>query len=156
MAVLSPVGPAPAESAQTIGDGSLQVYSAHAPTGPDLMEEEWVWNENFWNDELLYSPARSDYALYNDQGSLIKWVRNARNPYDPQPAIVSLPPGRYQIEAAADGGENGTFPVRVPVIIKPGQTTRVHLGDGWQPNRGDTQDMVRLPNGDFAGWPANP
>lgn len=154
--VLSSIGPAPIESPPTTGYGSLQVYSAHAPTGPDLMEQEWTWFADSWSNDLLYSPARSDYALYNEQGTLIKWVRNARNQYDPKPTSVSLPPGRYEIEAAADGGESGTFPVRVPVVIKPGQTTRVHLGDGWQPNHCDARDVVRLPNGDFIGWRANP
>ncbi|HTS16133.1 MAG TPA: hypothetical protein VMP11_01020 [Verrucomicrobiae bacterium] len=153
-AVLSPVGPAPTESLAANGNGSLQVYSAHAPTGPDVIDREWVWN-NDWTTELLFSPARSDYALYNDQGTLIQWVRNARNQYDPIPTRVSLPPGQYEIEADADG-DGGTFPVRVPVVIKSGLTTQVHLGDGWQPNHTDTQDMVRLPNGDIAGWRANP
>ncbi|HVM60693.1 MAG TPA: hypothetical protein VMV72_07485 [Verrucomicrobiae bacterium] len=156
MAVLSPVGPAPTQSSPTTGHGSLQVYSANAPTGPDFMEQEWTWQSQFYSGDLLHSPAHSDYAIYNQHGTLIKWVRNARNPYDPKPTIVSLPPGSYQIEAATDGGESGIFPVRVPVVIKSGQTTQLHLGDGWQPNLCDTHDFVRLPNGDLAGWPANP
>ena len=79
-------------------------------------------------------------------------MRNARNPNDGEPALVSLPPGRYEILAQAQDWA-GTVEVTVPVVIRAGRTTTAHLVDGWKPHRHYTdKDVVRLPDGEIAGW----
>ena len=102
----------------------------------------------------MYDPAHSDYTLLTATGSFIKEVRNARDELDPEPTVVPLPPGLYQIRADAEG-PNGTEEVRVPVLIQAGQTTRAHLMGDWKPRRHyEETDVVRLPDGEIAGWVA--
>jgi hypothetical protein len=58
--------------------------------------------------------------------------------------VATLPAGQYAVEAEAtlDG------PVSVPVVTKPGQTTRVVLQPGWKPSgQYAASDVVQLPNG---------
>jgi len=157
VAVLDPVGPAPTEVLTGTRDGSLQVYSARLPSNVDLVEEEWEWNDDGGKNEFLYSPGHSDYAIYAEDGALVKRVRNARNSEDSEPAIVSLPAGRYEVAADAEDGYGGTEPVRVPVAIHSGERTDVHLTEGWRP-RGhySKKEMVPSPSGDVAGSRADP
>jgi hypothetical protein len=85
-------------------------------------------------------------------GRLLKRVRNARDGNDREPTLVSLPPGRYEIQAEAEDYA-GTLEVRVPVIIQAGRTTAAHLSGGWRPQRQYTgNEVVRLPDGEIAGW----
>jgi len=48
------------------------------------------------------SPNLDEYAIYSKVGGFIKRVRNARNPNEPDPVLVSLPPGLYEIQAEAE------------------------------------------------------
>jgi hypothetical protein len=150
--VLEPIGPAPTRGLAKPGNGSLQVYSAQQRADIDPNMEEWFWNDDFGKNDFLYTPAHTDYTIYSQEGGFLKRVRNARDPNDPAPALVALPPGRYEIQAeAADAGS--TVAVKVPVVIRPGETTKVHLVSGWKPHRSYTgQQVVRLPDGDIAGW----
>jgi hypothetical protein len=41
----------------------------------------------------------------------------------------------------------------LPVLIEFGRTTVAHLSDNWQPKAHFTEaDVVRLPDGQIAGW----
>jgi hypothetical protein len=114
--------------------------------------EELLWNNDFGKNEFLYEPAHTDYTIYNEGGRLLKRVRNARDRNDPEPTLVSLPPGRYQIQAEAEDYA-GTLEVRVPVVIQAGRTTVAHLSGGWKPQSQYTRnEVVRLPDGEIAGW----
>jgi hypothetical protein len=154
---LAPIGPAPTEARAGTGDGSLQVYSARLAANVGFMEAEWRWNNDFGKNEFLYSPGHCDYAIYAEDGALVKQVQNAQNYQDSQPTVVSLPSGHFEVAADAEDGYGGTQPVRVPVVIRSGLNTEVHLAEGWRP-RGhySKKEMVSSVSGDVAGWRANP
>jgi hypothetical protein len=67
--------------------------------------------------------AHTDYKLYSAAGAFLKKIRNSIEKEDEIPERVSLPPGRYLVEAQS---ENEGI-VRVPVIIAEGRTTVVNL-----------------------------
>ena len=102
VAILTPVGPAPAGQAMTSGQGYLRVYSARfkKPAARNFME--WQSDYDFTAAPFVYDLAHSDYIISTEHGNILKYVRNARNPADPDPALVALPPGRYKIEAEAE------------------------------------------------------
>ncbi len=152
VAVLEPIGPAPTKRPGNGVDGFLQVYSARKPATVDPNMEERLWDDDFGKNEFLYEPAHTDYTIYALGGKLLEQVRNARNENDPEPTLVSLPPGRYEIQAEGED-DAGPLEVRVPVVIQAGQTTTAHLAGGWKPHRHYTDnDVVRLPDGEIAGW----
>ncbi len=152
VAVLEPIGPAPTVRPQNGGDGYLQVYSARKKADIDLNMEERLWDNDFGKNEFQYDPVHTDYTIYSQGGGFIKQVRNARNPNDPEPVLVSLPPGLYEIQAQAENSA-GTVEVRVPVVIQAGRTTVAHLMGGWKPHHHYTDnEVVRLPDGEIAGW----
>ena len=152
VAVLEPIGPAPARQLRNRSDGYLQVYSARTRADINANMDAWLWNNDFAKNEFQYEPAHTDYTICSQGGGFFKRVSNARNPNDPEPILVSLPPGRYEIQAEAETYA-GTIEVRVPVVIRAGQTTAGHLVDGWKPRRHYTDDeVVRLPDGEIAGW----
>ena len=158
LAASEPLGPAPSPTGRLEhnGPGTLVVYSGQEPTYLDINLEEWLWEEDPGKNAFLYYPAHSDYAIYNQDGTLLKRIHNARNQDDPQPAAVTLPPGQYEIQAQAQD-DTGTYPVKVPVIIRAGQTTAVHLAGDWRPRRAFSDTLVaRLPDGQIAGWLARP
>jgi len=152
IADLQPIGPAPASVSRNSGDGSLQVYSARQQVGFDPNVDEWLWNNDFGRNEFQYLSAHTDYAVYGQNGRLIQRVCNTLTENSAEPAPVSLPPGRYEIRAKAEDYA-GALDVRVPVVIRAGQTTAVHLVNGWKPRRRFTRDeLARLPDGELAGW----
>ncbi len=157
VAVLEPIGPSPRPARQDTTEGFLQVYSARTRTPPAADMAAWQWDSEFGRNQVPrweYNPAHSDYAIYGVNGSLVKRVRNARDPSDGRPALVSLPPGNYEVRAEAEEGPGAMdIQVRVPVVVRAGQTTTAHLAGGWTPRRHYTQgEVVRLPNGQIAGW----
>ena len=101
-----PAGVHPAGSPQ----GYLKVYSA---TG------------EFNDGDLMYYP-HSRYSIYLGNGTRYKRVENHTTPGDENPQLVTLPAGTYYVLAQSD--LNGL--VKVPVIIKGGQTTVVNLQRG--------------------------
>ena len=152
VAVLEPIGPRPAKRLNSPGDGHLQVYSAREQADIDPNMEERLWNDDLGKNEFRYDPAHTDYTIYSEGGRLLKRVRNAPDRNDPEPTLVSLPPGRYEILAEAEDGA-GTLEVRVPVVIQAGRTTTAHLSGGWKPQSQYTRnEVVRLPDGEIAGW----
>ncbi len=138
--VLEPVGPAPAGAVGGSGPGSLMVFSA-LDTAPDF-------------NQSPYRQRYTDYRIYPAEGNhLLKAVHNDSGKLIDGPVRVELPAGNYHVSAKA----NGYGQVTVPVVIKAGQTTAVHLeGSHWWP-RGSAifdADPVRLPGGQIVGWPA--
>jgi hypothetical protein len=145
----------PDRSAQQSKEGSLQVYSARVSADVDVNAEEFFWNNDFGRNDFLYEPAHADYTIYGSDGKVLKRVRNAHDWNDGKPALVKLPPGHYEVQAQAEAYAGETIPVKVPVVIKAGHETVVHLGGDWKP-RGHYKrtELVRLPNGQMAGWRA--
>ena len=138
--VLNPVGPAPGGSFGTGTSGMLQVYSA-LDSAPDF-------------NNSPYRSRYSDYKVYSADGTeLVKAVRNDTGKLIEGPPRIDLAVGRYRVIARA----NGYGEVTVPVVIKPNQTTAIHLeGSHWWPKSSQIFDAnpVRLPSGQIVGWPA--
>ena len=132
---VAPVGPNPITVAPAAGDGQLEVYSA---TSGRLEGNDPTWSQH------------SDYYIYTAHGRRLKHVTNAAGYYSTMPRLVTLPPGRYVVEARA----KGTLRTRVPVVIKPNEITRVHLDGNWQPNA-PVVKVVMAPQGYPVGWRAN-
>ena len=133
---VAPVGPNPATVAPATGDGQLEVYSAYSARVAGI---DQTWQQH------------SDYYIYSaDDGRRLKHVLNAPGYYSSMPRTVTLPPGRYVVEAQA----KDALLTRVPVVIKPGEITRVHLDGNWQPNAPGVK-VVMAPEGYPVGWRAN-
>ena len=91
----------------------------------------------------------TDYYIYGRDGKLARRIGNNDGRYAEPPRQVMLPAGQYLVVAQA----NDYFWVEVPVTIKRGQTTRVHLDDHWQPPADAPKtELVCLPNGNPVGW----
>jgi hypothetical protein len=153
LAVSEPVGPAPTGSAMTSAGSELQVYSARVRAPVDLNKEEWLWNNDFGRNDFLYEAAHTDYTIYTQDGKVFKQVKNARNYEDPKPAVVSLPPGTYKIEARArDFGW-----VTIPVVIDQNKLTVVNLQRSLNPavESVDRSNAVLLGGNRIVGWRAN-
>jgi hypothetical protein len=151
--VLEPIGPSPRPQAQNSAEGRLKVYSARTVAEPDMAA--WQWDSEFGRNQILklqYNPAHSDYAIYTQGGALVRRVSNARDASDGRPTVVSLAPGTYEVRALAEAAV-GSVEVGVPVVVQSGRTTGVHLVRGWKPHgRYTDREVVRLPNGQIAGW----
>ncbi len=129
VAVVGPVGPAPTGRAKASGGSSLQVYSARVRALVDVNKEEFLWNNDFGKNDFLYEPAHSDYTICTRDGTVLEHVRNARTANDPEPAVVPLPPGNYEVKAKArDYGV-----VTIPVVVEAGKLTVVNLQRGGNP-----------------------
>lgn len=126
----SPVGPAPTEPAKKASVGSsLQVYSARITVPIDVNREEFLWNNDFGRNDFLYGVMPSDYTICTRDDKVLERVHNAGKGNDPEPAVVPLPPGIYEVRAEArDFGL-----VTVPVVIETGKRTRVNLQRGHNP-----------------------
>lgn len=131
---VAPVGPDPALSGYNASEGTLQVFSN-------------IIGHNRGGNPPWYQHA--DYYLYDLQGKLLKHVNNTIGYYESAPPMVPLPAGTYLVKAPA----NDFMWVKVPVTIKGGQTTRVHLDDKWSPPAGTPIGLlIRMPNGEPVGW----
>jgi hypothetical protein len=119
----------------------LVVYSAFDPT-PDL-------------NRSPYRRRFTDYQIFSADGQqLIQLVNNNRETLVNTPPAVELATGSYRVVARA----NGYGPVTVPVVVKPGQVTTVHLeGSVWWPRSSPIfeSNPVRLPKGEIVGWRAD-
>ncbi|MGO9586331.1 MAG: hypothetical protein ACLP2Y_09065 [Limisphaerales bacterium] len=148
------VGPDPALTPQNSGTGFLQVYSARERVPIDLNREEFFWNDDYGRNEFLFYAAHTSYALYAPGGRLLERVRNANGMNDADPTMVKLSPGVYNVEAEARDYDDVNWTVMVPVLIKPGLTTTVHLDGNWNPaiSRKKGGEMVWLPNESIVGW----
>lgn len=153
LTVSEPVGPAPTAGVIRSGGSQLQVYSAREKAPIDLNKETFLYNNDFGRNDFLYEAAHTDYTIYTDNGKVVEHVKNARNYEDPQPAVVSLPPGNYRIEARArDYGW-----VTIPVVIEEHKLTVVNLQRSPNPavESIDRADAVLLGGNRIVGWRAN-
>ncbi len=131
---VEPVGPNPAYSGGRIAEGALQVFSN-------------MIGRSEGDDPPWYQHA--NYNIYDQQGKLLKHVNNTIGYYESAPRLIVLPAGEYLVKAPA----SDYLWVSVPVRIEGGQTTRIHLDDKWMPPANVSNGMVvRLPNGEPAGW----
>ena len=139
--VLDPIGPPTSQSAGAGSNGTLVVFSASAPHAD-------------FND-LPYLRHYTDYKITYRDGKPVQTVHNDSAALPEGPRRVQLPVGAYSVVARA----NGYGVVTVPVIIRPGQVTTVHLegSSSWQSRSLLSQsNPVRLPDGEIAGWRASP
>jgi hypothetical protein len=131
-----PVGPAPVQ-ANSADVGFLTVYSATA----------WSTGDDDGPRQLNHT----DYDISAPDGKLFGHITST----DEEPPRVSLPAGNYTVVAQSDTA--GT--VIVPVIIKTGRTTVLHLErqKDWQVAGGvGSAELLRLPNGQPIGFRAGP
>jgi hypothetical protein len=135
--VLAPVGPPPAALVQGL-EGSLVVYSAAGR------------NARFSSPP--YRVVYSDYELRSRDGKFLQSIHNDTESFAGGPKHVALSAGEYQVFARA----NGYGYVTVPIVIRPHQTTTVHLaGGGWTSDSPAPSDSIRLPGGEVVGWNAD-
>lgn len=133
--VLDRVGPSKEPALARSNEGNLVVYSAWSPlmnmTDPD-------------------TSLHSDYTILSSDGAVYRKVRNWQSKVLREPASISLPPGRYTVEA--NSAEHGK--VQVPVLIVAHRPTTIHLdGEPEHDFRGVAKsDLVSLPNGYVVGW----
>ncbi|HVM60961.1 MAG TPA: hypothetical protein VMV72_08845 [Verrucomicrobiae bacterium] len=134
--VLGTVGPDPSAPASATATGFLKVYSA---------VKCYPYDRQFYY-------GHTDYGVYDTKGTRVRSVRNAASYHDLAPALVSLPAGRYDVVAWADGYEL----VKVPVVIRTGQLTEVNLEADRKPDvTATTEDsVVRMDDGRIVGWSA--
>jgi hypothetical protein len=104
--VLPPVGPAPVRTARLVREGYLTVYTP-------------IIEPNINPDTQFY--PHTAYAIYDSQGRFYKVVRNHVGAWDETPYTVSLPSGRYTVQAVSEFAGD----VIIPVIIRSGRTTVV-------------------------------
>ena len=143
------VGPVPVVKSTEPGDGALQVYSAKEKALAHVTA-----SDVFENDQIRYEAAHTDYAIYDNNGNLVKKVGNARNPHDSCPALVKLAAGQYKVVAKAQTADGWTVTYNVPVIIKAGGKTVVHLEPDWRPSNILEQNalFVQGHDGRIIGW----
>ncbi len=137
--VLDPVGPPPLASPSGGSTGTLMVFSAYQQ------------HADF--DATTYRREFTDYKILSADGKPLQRVKNDTGDLSEIPRRVPLAPGGYKVIARA----NGYGEVTVPVVIKAGRVTTVHLeGDpAWaNPGRLARSKPVRLPDGEIAGWRA--
>ncbi len=95
-----------------------------------------------------YHTVHSGYRIYDQHGLLRRWVDNRTGPLLQDPKAVTLPAGRYTVEAR---GTNEGW-VRVPVVIAENRTTMVNLAKGAVPVPVVAdEEFVRLPDGKVVG-----
>jgi hypothetical protein len=79
-------------------------------------------------------------------------VDNNTGYYSENPRLINLPSGKYIVEARA----KDMLQAKVPVVIKPGEVTRVHLDGNWQPLAETPKtELVKAPAGYPVGWREN-
>jgi hypothetical protein len=133
----APVGPNPAAFQATGANGQLEVFSALSRR---IEGDNPTWYQH------------SDYYVCDSRGRRLEHVDNNTGYYDQSPRLINLPPGKYLVKARAID----MVQAEVPVVIKPGEITRVHLDGNWRP-LAETPDtsVVKSPAGYPIGWCVN-
>ncbi|HEY8966301.1 MAG TPA: hypothetical protein VIM58_07655 [Candidatus Methylacidiphilales bacterium] len=134
--VLPAVGPMPPGAQKAEHVGYLRVYT----------------DTTQYNDGDIYYYPHTPYTVYRTDGSVAAHVDNHTTNSDEHVETVSLPAGTYRVKALSefDG------PVTVPVIIKTGHTTAVHLEKGRESDNEDIDPSraVVAASGQVIGWRA--
>ena len=126
----------------TSANGTLLVYSAFRR------------NADF-NARDPNGQEYSDYEIDTTDGKLLQRVHNNSGTMLQDAVAVTLPVGKYQVKARA----NGYGVVTIPVMIAAQQRTVLHLeGGGFWPDESvfNQTNAVRLPDGLIIGWKAAP
>lgn len=128
--MLPGVGPITSNKTRNAGAGSLQVFTA-------LTER---------NDSGIKYLYHQNYFIYQTNNLVTSVVNSAL--MSEQPSVVDLPPGEYVVRAPSDGFGW----VQVPVMIKAGALTEVHLDRRWRPKdfRSAT-NLATMPDGSPIG-----
>src|SRR5215472_9930073 len=106
--VTAPVGPGPIEHSASNANGYLKVYS-------DTEEHVVGDGPHYW--------LHTGYTICDMSGKEVKHVQNHVGDMDEMPTSVDIPAGSYKVVAqSASYGR-----VTVPVVIREGKTTVVHL-----------------------------
>ena len=105
-------------------------------------------------NDFLRAAAHTSYSIYSADGKLLQHVRNAGGVNDPNPALVKLPPGNYEVRADAEASGTINSMVSVPIRITAGATTVLHLDRAAKPRGVDARETVSLPDGSFVGFRA--
>jgi len=133
---------------KSLADGSLRVFSARQLHQPVNLNGVVFWEGNAVEPDA-YELAHTDYTIYDRDGRFLKKVKNARGVNDPAPTEVALPAGAYRVEAEA----RDTGLVRVPVVVRPGQSTIVNLQKSWSlPDAQDRREEFVWWDGRAVGW----
>jgi opacity protein-like surface antigen len=131
---LAPVGPNPADFQTSAGTGQLEVFSALSGRA-EGSNPTWY--------------KHTDYYLCDSQGRTMEHVINNPGHYAQRPRLINLAPGQYIVEARA----KDTLRINVPVVIKAGEITSVHLDGSWQPpTDAPRTELVYDANGSPVGW----
>lgn len=148
LAVQTAVGPEPAGHEARGPNGRLLVFSrleAHNDNGS--MTAEDLTGEILTGDPDYYQ--HTAYVIYNQLGKRIRRIGNTVGHYSEAPREVELTPGNYFVQAEAECYGR----VAIPVQIKSGRTTILHLDKRWRPPLSYKEgDLVRLPGGYAVGW----
>ena len=128
------VGPARTAAPAAGGAGSLVVYSAWDRF--DTLDAE--------------HPKHTPYTVRSERDGTVAHVHNQTGTFGQDPISVSLPAGHYSLQARA----TNVGPVRIPVVIRSGQTTVVYLDGSTAPAEAwrAEADWLRQPNGLIVGW----
>ena len=131
---LPPVGPNPLGSQSPSASGQLEVFSQ--------LEGHSEGNNPPW-----YQHA--DYYICDRQGNKLQQVDNTVGYYARTPRLVTLPSGEYVIKSPA----KDAFWVKIPVVIRAGYVTKVHLDGNWAvPASTPEAKVVLSPSGYPVGW----
>jgi hypothetical protein len=99
--------------------------------------------------ENTYYYTHTPYSIHDQSGVRVQWVRNHIGDMDEMPTRVTLPVGQYYVIAQSTSYGR----VTVPVIIRGGKETDLHLDHKWQPSPDISSNaVVRLPDGEPVGW----
>jgi hypothetical protein len=160
--LLETVGPDPNGVAQAAKDGFLRVYSALqlAPVNVEMEDSisklEFSPEDGFMKKEVLHTTAHSGYSIYTTDGKQLKYVPNSKGMNDSNPTTVELPAGCYLVEADTEEYDSFLHPVVVPVLVKSGLITVVHLDGAWSYSSAPSGSAaVKFPNGHVIGWRAS-
>ena len=99
--------------------------------------------------ENTFYYTHTPYAIYNQSGARVRWVRNHIGDMDETPTRVTLPVGHYNVVAQSTSYGR----VTVPIIVRGGKETDLHLDHMWQPSPNIVSNsLVHLPDGEPVGW----
>ena len=143
-------------SLDTVGPPVSQLATSSSPSanGTLLVYSAYEVNADF-NARDPNRPEYSDYEISTTDGKLLQRVHNNSGTMLQDAVPVTLPVGKYQVKARA----NGYGLVTVPVIIVAQQSTILHFeGGGFWPDESvfNQTNAVRLPGGLIIGWKAAP